>query len=140
MVSPKLRNRIAAAIFPALALCGCASGDADLRSDASKLYEFDAPRPLMDVYASEIDMLITCKVGPISSMFDLRIDPTMDRDKHTASIALVATGYFNPQTWGRIDMEPRGSLTHVRIFGERKSALANLGRDVERWANAGKGC
>ncbi|HEX3673770.1 MAG TPA: hypothetical protein VHU87_05805 [Rhizomicrobium sp.] len=139
MFSSRLVNRIAAVIFPVLALCGCATSG-DIRSTGPKLAEFDAPRPLLDVYKSEIDMLTTCKVGPVSQIFFLSIDPTFDRDKHTASIALVGTGYLAPHTWGTIDMETNGSVTHVRIFGEQRPEFANLGRDVERWANAGSGC
>ena len=138
-VSSKLRNRIAAMILPLIALCGCAtSDDTDLRG--STLYAFDVPRPLLAVYASEIDMLTTCKVGPISTMYDLSIDPRFDRDKQTATIAVIATGYFNPQTWDLIDLQPRGAVTHVTIFGERRPELENIGRDLERWANAGNGC
>lgn len=124
-----------AAIVSVLALWGCATS-----GPAPKIAEFDVPRPLLDVYASEIDMLKTCKVGPVSSIFVLTIDPTFDRDKHAASIALVGTGYFNPQTWGTIDMQTRGAVTHVRITGDERPEFVNLGRDVERWANAGSGC
>jgi hypothetical protein len=141
MVSGKARYFIAAAIFPVIALCGCAaSDDADIRSTAPMLSEFDVPRPLLKVYASEIDMLITCKVGPVSTIYDLAIDPRFDRDKNTASIALIGTGYFSSRTWGMIDMGMRGSVTHVRVFGERRTELGNLGRNVEMWANAGTGC
>jgi hypothetical protein len=137
----KARDCIVALIFPALMLCGCAtSDDTDIRGSGSKLAEFDVPRQLLPVYASEIDMLTTCKVGLVSTIYNLTIDPRFDRDKHTASIALIGAGYFGPHTWGMIDMETRGTLTHMRVFGEQRPAIANLGRDAERWANAGGGC
>jgi hypothetical protein len=139
--SYKLRSGIAAAIFPAILLVGCAtSDDANIRNSVPKLAEFDVPRPLLAIYVSEIDMLKACKVGPVSTIFDLSIDPSFDRDKQTASIALIGTGYFTPHTWGMIDMQARGDITHVRVYGGHRPVFDNLGRDIEIWANAGNRC
>ncbi len=142
LFSSKFRNRVGATLFACTALAGCAtSDDGDIRNAAPKIYEFDTPRALLAVYTSEIDMLTTCKVGPVSDIFTLTLDPRFDRNKQTASIDLIGTGYFTPHIWGTIELEARGAATtHVRIYGDRRPAFTNLGRDVERWANAGTGC
>jgi hypothetical protein len=124
----------------AFALAGCASGGAT-QANLPRVGEFDVPRALTDVYVSEVTMLRACRVGPVSRIFDLAIDPSIDSAHGTASIAITGTGMFDPHDWGRIDLEARGAqLTHVRVFAERHGGLETLSRDAERWGNAMSGC
>jgi hypothetical protein len=124
----------------AIALSGCASGG-DAQAPLSALGGFDVPRAMPDVYASEIAGLRACKVGPVSRLYDLAIDPTADPARGTASIAIIGTGMFDPHVWGRIDLEAHGpALTHVRVFADRHGGLETIRRDAERWGNAAGGC
>ncbi|HEY1630424.1 MAG TPA: hypothetical protein VGF56_03875 [Rhizomicrobium sp.] len=124
----------------AFALSGCALGGGT-PSALPRLGEFDVPRALTDVYASEIAGLKACKVGPVSSFFDLAIDPTFDSARGTARIAITGTGMFNPHVWATVELAAHGDrLTHVRVFAERHDGLETLRRDAERWGNAAGGC
>ena len=124
----------------AFALAGCASGGGT-QTDLTRVGEFDVPRALTDVYVSEVTMLRACRVGPVSRIFDLAIDPTVDSTRGTASIAIIGTGMFDPHDWGRIDLEARGvHLTHIRVFAGRHAGMETLRRDAERWGNAAGGC
>ena len=137
----KFRIGLAAAIFPIVALHGCGTADVtDVRSDTPRLYEFDVPQPVDKVYVREVEMFRTCKVGPISKIFGLSIDPSFDPQTQTASLTVVATGYFDPQNWNLIDMRGHGATTHVRVYGESHPALPHLGQDIEKWANGWTNC
>ena len=137
-MSPAARA-LALATF-AFALAGCTSGGGT-QVDLPSVGEFDVPRALADVYVSEVTMLRACRVGPVSRIFDLAIDPAVDSTRGTASIAITGTGMFDPHDWGRIDLDARGArLTHVRVFAERHGSLETLRRDAERWGNAAGGC
>jgi hypothetical protein len=56
-------------------LTACASGG---NEPLPKLGEFDVPRPLADVYVSEVRMLRGCKAGPVSDIYDIAIDPRFE--------------------------------------------------------------
>ncbi|HEY2070313.1 MAG TPA: hypothetical protein VGG48_12225 [Rhizomicrobium sp.] len=138
----RVSGRFPIAIAATLLLAGCASGGnvTDPRSDRPKLAEFEVPRPVEAVYLREVDMFRTCRVGPISKLFDLSIDPRFDRQAQSATLTIVATGYVKPEEWNQIEMQGHGDTTRVRIYGIDHPGLPHLRQDAEKWANGWNSC
>ena len=134
-----IRHILALTLLALLTACASGGGDSAL---LPRLGEFDVPRPLADVYVSEVRMLRGCKAGPVSNIYDIAIDPRFEVKQNRAVIDIIGTGIGDPHIWATITLDALGAqTTHVRLTAApRHDGLQNLRTDIERWGNAAGGC